>query len=657
MAAVVSQPTGPTDSHILSQVEQDEKGLAQKPHVGPIDNTSDIGWGASPLEFEKRIVSGLSNEDLWMLIRRFNKQIYCVKSVPESLAQSLDLNRAADEDFSPDKLRATIERFYTVVVVELAGFVKHVARLRSWREPRRTSVFCIVYFVAWFLDLLAPTLISVLLALVIYPPSRSILFPHAPIPLVDKDTGGVQKPTAGVLGSHSSITGAPENFKGEAAEKEASNLMSSMASMAAGSVTGKHDQGTPDDAPMEKSAPDAMDVVSDAADAQASVHGEVPEKSHDKTRQPMKEVVLATAIQLMRGVNDTVDTYERFANALSPTPPFSSFTPYFRFSCVLAVSFAVSLVTSSHLFVKITTLVTGFSFFGDPIIQRGMEYLDDKYPLWRKSLSLENSLLKGIPTNAQLTLTLLRSGEANGSPIPPPPGDNHKDAPPPSEPTPINTNNLQLGASNEEIHDAASPAPPGSTPHEEPATDAPKPKHNFMSGLVNFFRGTTSTGLQSKLAVDRARAAAGSRHAKSRVGVLRRKGQTVVPRGPVHFDARYHGKRGAVMLDAMQDPPVVYFTTDPASMAEDQSVRDKKGNKSVLFAFPVTDIVELRKMGGLGWKGKLAAGWAVGGKEVVDGLVIVGKGPQERYQLTAMKTRNDLFNRLVAIDGQVWESY
>lgn len=175
-----------------------------------------------------------------------------------------------------------------------------------------------VYFVAWFLDLLAPTLFSVLLALVIYPPSRSILFPHVPIPLVDKDTGGVQKPTAGVLGSHSSITGAPENFKGEAAEKEASNLMSSMASVAAGSVTGKHDQGTPDDAPMEKSAPDVMDVVSDAADAHASVHGEVPEKTHDKTRQPMKAAVFDTAIQLMRGVNDTVDTYERFAKYVWP---------------------------------------------------------------------------------------------------------------------------------------------------------------------------------------------------------------------------------------------------------------------------------------------------------------------------------------------------
>jgi hypothetical protein len=30
-------------------------------------------------------------------------------------------------------------------------------------------------------------------------------------------------------------------------------------------------------------------------------------------------------------------------------------------------------------------------------------------------------LLKGVPTNAQLTVTLLRIGEANKAPLPPPP--------------------------------------------------------------------------------------------------------------------------------------------------------------------------------------------------------------------------------------------
>jgi hypothetical protein len=59
----------------------------------------------------------------------------------------------------------------------------------------------------------------------------------------------------------------------------------------------------------------------------------------------------------------------------------------------------------------------------------------------------------------------------------------------------------------------------------------------------------------------------------------------------------------------------------------------------------------------MGWKGKLVAGWAVGGKQVVDGIVVSGKGVQEPYQLTAMSKRDELFNRLVAIDGQVWTSF
>lgn len=63
---------GPTDSHILSQIEphEDAKGLAQK--AGVTEKVSDIGWGESD-EIDERIVTGLSNEDLWMLIRRFNK--------------------------------------------------------------------------------------------------------------------------------------------------------------------------------------------------------------------------------------------------------------------------------------------------------------------------------------------------------------------------------------------------------------------------------------------------------------------------------------------------------------------------------------------------------------------------------------------------------
>ena len=74
------------------------------------------------------------------------------------------------------------------------------------------------------------------------------------------------------------------------------------------------------------------------------------------------------------------------------------------------------------------------------------------------------------------------------------------------------------------------------------------------------------------------------------------------------------------------------------------------------FSIPVSDIREIRKVDGLGWKGKLVAGWAFRSKEVVDGIVLVRSEKQETYQLMAMPTRDELFNRLLAIDGQVWES-
>lgn len=56
----------------------------------------------------------------------------------------LDLNIADEEEFSPDKLRANFERLYMTVGIGLMGFGKHVMRLRSWREKRRTAWFCAV---------------------------------------------------------------------------------------------------------------------------------------------------------------------------------------------------------------------------------------------------------------------------------------------------------------------------------------------------------------------------------------------------------------------------------------------------------------------------------------------------------------------------------
>ncbi|OJI97994.1 hypothetical protein ASPVEDRAFT_125373 [Aspergillus versicolor CBS 583.65] len=653
-----SSASGPTDSHTLSQINPGEeaKGLAQK--AGEDNQLSDLGWGRSDV-IEERIVQALSNEDLFLLIRRFNKQIYNVKSTPDAPLQRLDLNRAEDDHFSPDKLRATLERFYTTIVIGLAAFIKHIARLRSWKEPVRTTAFCSVYFTACLWDILLPTMFITLIVLVIFPQSRKLLFPPAPIALVDTETGGVQKPKAGVLGSHDSVTGAPEKFKGEAAEQEASNLMASVATVAVGSAAGKHDQGTPQDAPMEDQVPDAMDIVSKTADAQAAAKGEDPSDDHDKTREPMRQTVLNGADQAMRVMADVIDTWERFGNSLSPTPPFSMMTPRLRLVSVLVSGLLAAILTSSYVFVKMTTLLTGFGFFGDPIIQRGIQYLDREYPHWKELSELQNSLFKGVPTNAQLTLTLLRIGETNAAPLPPPPSDPLSKAP--SKPASIDHEQLAIGATPEEIDQAAAPEPTHQKAEEQHRTETGKHSHKkkpFSAKVLNFFRGTTAAGIESKLAVSHARAEVpvlGTSHAKNQKGVLQKKGLEILPSGPVEFDARYHGHRGMAIIDSSHEPPVLYFTTDETAQLGDYRMESRKKG-SIYFDMPVTDIKEMRKIGGMGWKGKLVTGWAVGGKEVVDGIVVTGKQDQT-FRLTAMGKRDELFNRLVAIDGQVWQSF
>ncbi|KAL4796699.1 hypothetical protein BDV19DRAFT_360273 [Aspergillus venezuelensis] len=652
--------TGPTDSHVLSQVspsaddELHERGLAHK--AGETEEVSDLGWGQSD-DIHERIVPGLSNEDLFLLIRRFDKQIYNVKAVQDSPPQNLDLNRAEDDHFSPDKLRATLERFYTTIIIGLTAFGKHIARLRSWKEPRRTSGFCAVYFIAWLLDAIVPTMIVTLIVLTIYPRSRTILFPPAPIALVDPSTGGVQKPKAGVLGSHDSVTGAPEKFKGEAAEQEASNLISSVATVAVGSAAGKHDQGTPESAPMEDQVPDAMDIVGKTADAQAAAAGDVPADTHDKTREPMKQTVLNGADQAMRIMADIIDTWERFGNALSPTHPFSRKTPL-RLAGALTPALFVALLTSSYVFMKMTTLFIGLGFFSDPFIQQGIHWLNVNHPQWKQLSQLQNTLLKGVPTNAQLTLTLLRIGEENIAPLPPPPRGSLDKAP--SRAASLDKEDLTLGATGQEINAAAAPDrkqqhQKADLEHEHDAEKA-KQKKGFGAKLLSFFRGTTAAGIESKLAVSRVRAEVGSLHAKNHKGVLQRKGAYVLPMGPVEFDARYKGHRGMAIIDSSQSPPRLYFTSDSTAQLGDYSIEARKKG-SVHFDMPVTDIREMRKIGGMGWKGKLITGWAVGNKEVVDGIVVTGVSEKQRYQLTAMSKRDELFNRLVAIDGQVWQSF
>ena len=73
--------------------------------------------------------------------------MYHVKEYVHPPPGDLDLNVADEEEFSPDKLRANLERLYMTIGLGAMGFGKQIVRLRSWRETRRTAWFCTVSLV------------------------------------------------------------------------------------------------------------------------------------------------------------------------------------------------------------------------------------------------------------------------------------------------------------------------------------------------------------------------------------------------------------------------------------------------------------------------------------------------------------------------------
>ena len=69
-------PTGtvhdePTQSHALAVADHNEKGLAQEDHDEP--EMRDVGWHEEAHHVSQPLVAGLTNEELWMYTRRFNK--------------------------------------------------------------------------------------------------------------------------------------------------------------------------------------------------------------------------------------------------------------------------------------------------------------------------------------------------------------------------------------------------------------------------------------------------------------------------------------------------------------------------------------------------------------------------------------------------------
>jgi hypothetical protein len=265
-----------------------------------------------------------------------------------------------------------------------------------------------------------------------------------------------------------------------------------------------------------------------------------------------------------------------------------------------------------------------------------------------RSADGRSTILRGVPTDAQLTLTLLRIAEAQNDPLPPPPSTapSGTAAPPARQGGP----NFNKGAAA-----SSSDSEPENDPAFAPLSDATTaeqagagadgqdaPHRGARARLGALLRGTAKVGAGAiELAHEAEAKTLGG--AVNKVGVLPPRMAKVRPEeGPDVFSARLRGRRGFVVLER---------GSAGAAHADVVFLRGRKGREEARVG--IADLVEVRKVGGLGWKGRLLAGWALG-EDIPDGVELTLRAG-DKLLFTAMPRRDELFNRLVAMGAQRWE--
>jgi hypothetical protein len=243
--------------------------------------------------------------------------------------------------------------------------------------------------------------------------------------------------------------------------------------------------------------------------------------------------------------------------------------------------------------------------------------------------------------------------------------------------------------SHAEVQDAVQPSAQqlNDENHAEKEKKPAGKSHKVVGAVVGMFKGTTKGTVEAALATNRARAGLGSVPAKQRLGVVpdkeshKKDALMETVNGPVEFPCRYRGRTGKAYLITSAASPCLSWCPDGKAAKKDDgnlegdSVTHVPEGMDAAWTVPVAKVRELRKIGGLGWKGKVVVGWSME-RQVVDGLEIAyepehslkpkvgvfGLGHHqneeklERKVLTAVVERDGLFNRLISMGAQKWES-
>ncbi|KAJ9095999.1 hypothetical protein QFC21_005362 [Naganishia friedmannii] len=587
-------------------------------------------------------------------------------------------------------------------------------------ERRRTAYFCGTYFFAWCLGLAIPTLILFLITLTVLPESRAWFFPTILPPAGQPPSATDPTNQAGDQSFLGGVDSAVQHrSKAEQIEEQAWEFRQLAEAFAvriavskgaktkgqgnaqvgekrsARSIEGSSSSSETDfDNDDFADAYDVHEPVVDADDIDPSLYapgehpselarqrrqlrgdrssdtqqgmkgkttgtGKTDSRGRQVARRPMSEkerkhaegkdakakrdAVIGKYTKIMQDVTgDMADLSECLANALSPPRPYPPNIARFKLAgAILGPLFILTAIVPAWIWHRAMSFLLGAAFFGQPLIDRGLAWFVKAVPDWKEKLDLRNSLLSGVPTNDQLVLHLLRVGERMNHPIPRPP-------PPPL-----------AGSPKEAIKDT------GPDPDSELVDDAgnaidvddlstkDKIAHKSKSKLVNSFK-----------AVSKRVAAIG---ADVTVDGVRKKVGTKVDRvifGDVLADDAYpcklRSKPGHIIIRPMS-------AYGPATLVFEPLVGPP------VFERAIDDIVEVKK-GGVSMP-RAVLGWASGADIESQTLIVRLKNEFEKqvseiaedvkgmqvqdgdiYELNQVVRREQLFNRLISMGNQRWES-
>ncbi|KAK4055784.1 hypothetical protein OIV83_000331 [Microbotryomycetes sp. JL201] len=610
----------------------------------------------------RSLVPGMDNDKLWTLRRRFDTQVLHVLSPPTKLpAGQPDLRPTTlpDVPFNSDLLRCNLERCYATAGVWSIYFAREMGRLMSWspRDRHRTACFCAAYFTAWFFSMVVPLIAGFCIVLIMIRPSRKFFFP--PIPPPPGQPPSATDPT-NTKGDESMLAGVghpvEHRSKAEQIEQQAYEFSNVIQRFGVRVVVGGHHKGSKGNGDVGKKSgagdeysssdeefdDDALQLEGQAVDEKqpATIDEGDDEKRKLSARQQRKLKAKeakakrdAQVGHLARGAQDALgdlaDALERFANALSPPRPYPPTKARAKLAGAIFVPIMlVTAVVPAHVWSQIGSFAFGFGFFGQPLIIRGVKWFVKTVPVWQEKIDLRNSIFSGVPTNAQLTLHMLRVAEASFDPLPAPP--------PPPTPEHMQKELSKTGLDPESPPPELKLGPDGNpvTLDNDKAVTTDDPDDKKEEGLAGGVgSAVVNTGKKTlfgtlRLAAKKAatfRADVSVDGAKSKVGNkidrFLYQSRAKDPETPDAYPAKLRGTSGHLILTSGPDTkPTLSFVPLKSSLSKPS------------FQVPVEDLVEVKKKGV--FIARAVLGWAASISLEGMGLDMRFKSEEERKRDT-----------------------